>query len=146
MDASKLAGEARPTPRGVQLLRARVQSGQATIEFALVSIAFMTLVLGTVDFGRAIFMYSQLHNAVREGARYGKINPSKTAEIKNVVVTKATSLAVSSSSVTVSCTGGCSATSSDVTVTATAPFQAVFQEILGISPITLSSSATVEAE
>jgi Flp pilus assembly protein TadG len=140
------AADGKLAPRGLARLRDRKQRGQATIEFALVSIAFMTLVLGTVDFGRAIFMYSQLQNAVREGARYGKINPSKTAEIKNVVVTKATSLEVSSSSVTVSCTGGCSATSTDVTVTATAPFQAVFQEILGISPITLSSSATVEAE
>ncbi len=130
----------------VRSLGTRSRSGQATVEFALVSLAFMMIVLGTVDFGRAIFMYSQLHNAVREGARYGKINPAQTSGIKGVVIDKASSLDIDASDILVTCEGGCSTSSAEVTVRAHASFQAVFQELLGIAPIEFNSTATVETE
>ncbi|MER3486265.1 MAG: hypothetical protein C4345_10120, partial [Chloroflexota bacterium] len=49
------------------------REGQATVEFALVSLLFFAIVFGTVDFGRAIFLKSQLENAVRDAAREGKV-------------------------------------------------------------------------
>jgi len=104
------------------------------------------MVFGTIDFGRAIYMYSQLHNAVREGARYGKMNPTDTAGIKDRVTDYATSFDMASDDITVECTGGCSSASSDVTVSASASFTAITQDLLGIGPITLSSSAKVNTE
>src|SRR5689334_482863 len=48
-------------------------AGQTLVEFAIVSVAFFLIVFGTVDFGRAIYLYSELHNAVRDVAREGKV-------------------------------------------------------------------------
>jgi Flp pilus assembly protein TadG len=121
-------------------------SGQAIVEFALASLAFFLVVFGTVDFGRAIFMYSQLHSAVRDGARYGKLHPTDSTAIKNTVVAGASAFDLTDSNVTVSCPGGCSGSSSQVTVTANAPFTAITQDFLGIAPITMSVSATAGTE
>ena len=52
----------------------RVHPGQAIVEFAFASIIFLLIVFGTIDFGRAIFIAGDLHNAAREGARYGKVH------------------------------------------------------------------------
>jgi Flp pilus assembly protein TadG len=130
------------------MLRARRHqtSGQAIVEFAIVSVAFFMMVFGTIDFGRAIYMYSQLHNAVREGARYGKMNPADTSGIKSKVIDYASGLHISDSDITVSCTGGCYAGCSDVTVSANSHFTAITQDLLGIGPITMTSSAKVNTE
>jgi hypothetical protein len=43
--------------------------GQSLLEFALVLPLLLVLVMGLFDLGRAIFYYSVLNNAAREGAR-----------------------------------------------------------------------------
>lgn len=48
--------------------------GQATIEFALSSIVFLALLLGSIDVGRAFWHYNTLAEAVREGSRFAAIN------------------------------------------------------------------------
>lgn len=58
--------------------------GQSLVEFALILPLFMLIVLGVFDFGRAIYGYSALHNAAREGARYGAIHPCDAAGITNM--------------------------------------------------------------
>lgn len=125
--------------------RGSVRPGQAIVEFAFASIIFLMIVFGTIDFGRAIFMSAELHNAAREGARYGKINPSQTAQIRTVTVDKAVGTGLTTSGVGVSCTGVCK-TGDTLTVTTQLQFQAVTQQLLGIGPITLSSSSTVDIE
>lgn len=149
MNESDMVQEGQPVERGPRFLRALrtgERSGQAIVEFAVVSVAFFMLVFGTIDFGRAVYMYSELSNAVREGARYGKINPAETASIKNRVIDKAPSLDVAYDDISVHCTGGCYPGCADVTVSASIEFRAITQEFLGIGPITLHSSAKVEAE
>jgi Flp pilus assembly protein TadG len=153
MEQSQEASNEVPTAQPVRrsrfsVFRSRRQesSGQAIVEFAIVSIAFFMMVFGTVDFGRAVYMYSQLHNAVREGARYGKMNPADTSGIKTRVIDSASGLDITDSDITVSCTGGCYAGCSDVTVSADTDFSAITQDLLGISPITMSSSAKVTTE
>jgi hypothetical protein len=149
MNESDMVQESQPverSPRFLRALRTGERSGQAIVEFSIVSVAFFMLVFGTVDFGRAVYMYSELNNAVREGARYGKINPAETANIKNMVIEKSPSLDVAYDDISVHCTGGCYPGCADVTVSASVEFRAITQEFLGISPITLSSSAKVEAE
>ncbi|HEY8447352.1 MAG TPA: TadE/TadG family type IV pilus assembly protein [Thermomicrobiales bacterium] len=122
------------------------RSAQAIVEFALVSLAFFLIVFGTIDFGRAIFMYSELHNAVREGARVGKVDPTDASAIRAAVQDHAKGLGLTSDSIQISCDGGCSASSESVTVTATVGFRAITQELLGIGPITLRASAKVTVE
>jgi len=119
------------------------EAGQAIVEFALVSVAFFMIIFGTIDFGRAVFMYSELHNAVREGARTAKVSPANTTAIKNKVIANGHGLGLTTSSITVSCTGGCGETATDITVAASSSFSAITQNLLGIRPITLVSSATV---
>ena len=137
-------------PRFLRALRTRERSGQALVEFALVSMAFLMLVFGTIDFGRVIYMYSQLQNSVREGARYGKMNPAATTAIEEVVIDSASSLNLRPDDISISCTGGCYPGCADVTVEATGYFDLFTARLLGISkedlPIPLRSSATVTAE
>lgn len=120
----------------------RGRSGQAMVEFALASILFMTIVLGTIDFGRAIYIDSQLTNAVREGARYAQVNPTNTSVIQTTVVGKATGLGLKSGDVTVTCSSGSCTTGNDVTVRANLQFSFFTQQFLGIGPFTMHAQAT----
>lgn len=44
--------------------------GQTLLEFTLLLPILLVLIIGFVDLGRAVFYYSSLSNAVREGTRY----------------------------------------------------------------------------
>jgi Flp pilus assembly protein TadG len=59
--------------------------GQSLIEFALLIPILLLLVFAIIDLGRIIYVYSAMQNSVREGARYGIINPLNTSEIENRV-------------------------------------------------------------
>lgn len=126
--------------------------GMGTVEFALASLLFLPITLGTIDLGRAVFEHSRLTNAVREGARYGKINPTDADEIEARVRDYAggmTITAVASDPSDSPCDPGLC----QVTVTANAQFDMVtggfLSAILGgaiPSGFTMSSRATVEVE
>lgn len=122
------------------------QSGQATVEFALASVVFLLMLFGTIDFGRAIFVLSDLHNATREGTRYGIIRPTDTGGIKDRVVQMGIGTGVTASMVSVTCSGAGCVSGGTVNVSASVTFQAVTQSFLGIPAITLTSatSATIE--
>src|SRR5512139_2186564 len=49
----------------------RNSRAQAMVEFALVLPILLLLVLAIIDFGRALFIYSQVSNSAREAVRYG---------------------------------------------------------------------------
>jgi Flp pilus assembly protein TadG len=55
---------------GRRLGRCRGVLGQATVEFALVSLTFIPLVLGAIEVGRGVWYYNQLSQLSREGARW----------------------------------------------------------------------------
>lgn len=60
----------------MRALGARRQSGQAMVEFALVSLLLFVVILGIMDFG---YFYSgkiSATNAARTAARYGSVHPS----------------------------------------------------------------------
>jgi len=57
--------------------------GQSLVEFAITLPILVLLLLGTVDFGMALFSYSMLRDAAQEGAFYGSFNPANTEEIEN---------------------------------------------------------------
>ncbi len=59
------------------------ERGQSLVELAITLPILILLLLGTFDFGMAIFSYSMLRDAAQEGAFYGSFNPANTAEIEN---------------------------------------------------------------
>jgi hypothetical protein len=63
--------------------------GQTLVEFALILPIFIFLAVVIFDFGRAVYYYNAIHNAAREGARYGVIHPhtSDYDDIKDVAIT-----------------------------------------------------------
>jgi Flp pilus assembly protein TadG len=52
------------------------ERGNALVEFALVSTATLTLMLGIIDFGRALYTYHLVANAARSGTRYAMVRGS----------------------------------------------------------------------
>jgi Flp pilus assembly protein TadG len=59
------------------------ERGQSLVELAITLPILILLLLGTLDFGIAIFSYSMLRDAAQEGAFYGSFNPSNIEEIEN---------------------------------------------------------------
>jgi Flp pilus assembly protein TadG len=62
---------------------AQSERGQSLVELAITLPILLLLLLGTLDFGMAIFSYSMLRDSAQEGAFYGSFNPSNVAEIEN---------------------------------------------------------------
>lgn len=69
----------RPKPQR----RFRADSGQNLIEFALMSLALVSLLLGVIDIGRFAYIGILVGNAARAGAAYGAANPGDDAGIEN---------------------------------------------------------------
>lgn len=61
----------------------RSERGQSLVELAVSLPIIILLLIGTVDFGMAIFSYSILRDAAQEGAFYGSFNPANKKEIEN---------------------------------------------------------------
>jgi hypothetical protein len=51
------------------------ERGQNLVEFALIFPILFLVLLGILDMGRMTYYASALHNAAREGARYGSLFP-----------------------------------------------------------------------
>src|SRR5438105_6559096 len=62
-------------------LRGRSETGQASVEFALLLPVLLIVLLGVLDFGRAVNYYNTLTELAAEGARSAavNINPDGTA-------------------------------------------------------------------
>jgi Flp pilus assembly protein TadG len=58
------------------------ERAQSLIELAISLPVLILILLGTIDFGMAIFSYSILRDAAQEGALYGSFNPSNKTEIE----------------------------------------------------------------
>lgn len=118
--------------------------GQALVEFALASLLFLVIVFGTLDLGRAIYQYAQVHNAVREGARVAKVKPTDTAAIKDRVLATSTGLGLSADSINVS--GGGGKPGDMVRVTVTYRFTLITGALLDVEVPPLDASAAVAIE
>ena len=58
----------------VAATKTRGEQGQSLLEFALVLPVLVFIFMGMFDIGRLIFVYAQLLNSAREGARYGSVS------------------------------------------------------------------------
>ncbi len=98
------------------------------VEAALSLMLFLVLVFGVIEFGRAVWTYTLLAHAVREGSRYASVHgknsksPATAADVAGVVVRQAPGLKLQTSEVQVTWTPNNSA-GSDVTVVATHNYQ-----------------------
>jgi Flp pilus assembly protein TadG len=61
------------------------ERGQSLVEVAIALPVLILLLIGTLEFGMAIFSYSMLRDAAQEGAFYGSFNPANVEEIENRV-------------------------------------------------------------
>ena len=68
--------------------------GQNLVEFALILPVFLLLVLFIFDISRAVYFYSVMYNAVREGARVAAVGETNVVVIKTVVVDRAFGMAL----------------------------------------------------
>jgi len=59
------------------------EKGQSLVELAISLPVILLILLGTFDFGMAIFSYSILRDAAQEGALYASFNPGNKPEIEN---------------------------------------------------------------
>lgn len=59
------------------------EKGQSLVELAVSLPVILLLLLGTFDFGMALFSYAILRDAAQEGALYASINPGNKAQIEN---------------------------------------------------------------
>jgi hypothetical protein len=72
------------------------ERGQAMVEFSLAIIVFLVLLMGVVDFGRAIYQYNGVSQAAREIARVTAVHPGadfrtdagRSSETKAVIQTQ----------------------------------------------------------
>ncbi len=112
------------------------KQGQALVEFAIVLPLFLLLVLLIFDLGRAVYFYSAIHNAVREGARYGIVDQN-VSRIQAVTREKAVGLEINPV---------VNITSDTVVVTVNYQFSTVtplLDRVIGSGGLTLHSQATM---
>lgn len=50
-------------------------AAQALVEFALISLILFTLLVGILEMGRMMFLFTQVSSAAQEGTRFGVIHP-----------------------------------------------------------------------
>jgi len=60
--------------------------GQALVEAALVLLVVLAFLIGTLDFGQFLYFHQSLTDRARAAARYGAVNPTDAAGIKNIAV------------------------------------------------------------
>jgi Flp pilus assembly protein TadG len=105
--------------------RKQGRRGAAATEFALVAPIFFLMVIGFIEFGRAMMVQEVLINASRVGARMASTTGSTTTAVQSAVTSYASSVAVPNVSVTVSPDPATATAGTAITVTATVPFNKV---------------------
>jgi Flp pilus assembly protein TadG len=122
----------------------RSQRGVSVVEFAIILPLLLILVVGTIDFGRAVLDASTLSYAVREGARYAAVrsddseDPATAGSVTDVVRKQASALDVNALNVTVSWIPK-STPGAMVEVVGTFNFNPILP-LLGVDTIRLSST------
>lgn len=73
----------------------RNERGSTLVEFALVLLIAMTILLGIMEFGRAVWIYGTIAHAAREGTRFAIVRgaesaaPADTAAVRAYVQARA---------------------------------------------------------
>lgn len=133
-------------------LRRGSRRGQSAVEMALILPVLLVVLMGIIEFSRALFTRSVLSNAAREGARYGIIHPTwatnaDNADPDNIAArTKrlTTGLTQANLSVVVEFPDGSGTVGNRLRVTVSYPFRLILP--FPVSAIVLRSSSTMRIE
>lgn len=79
----------------------RNRRGASAVEFAVIAPIFFMLILGMIEFGRAIMVQQVLTNASREGARFAVLDGSTGGEVKTIVDDYLKSTRISGANITI---------------------------------------------
>jgi Flp pilus assembly protein TadG len=134
----------------------RSTAGAVAVEMAVVAPTFLLFTLGTLEFGRAFYVWNSMERAVEEGGRYamiyqngnsswGPAGNTCTTSLTSCTQAYAQSLMPAGSTVTVTVTSAAATSTypATITVTATCAFTfAIGSLIPGAAP-TLTANATV---
>jgi len=115
------------------------EKGQELVEFAIILALLLVVLLVIFDLGRVTFFYSVVHNAAREGARYG-ITDQDANQIRLVAIQKASGLDIDPA---------VSFTTNTVTVTVDydfTPVTPILDLLTNQDSITLHAQATMALE
>jgi Flp pilus assembly protein TadG len=86
----------------------RASPGQALVEFALASTAFLLLAFGIMEMSLAVYSYNTICSAAREAVRFAIVhsptgpNPATTAQIQQVAIDYAPALNLNANEIVVS--------------------------------------------
>jgi Flp pilus assembly protein TadG len=138
----------------------RTHSGQALVEFSLAIVIFLTVLMGVVDFGMAIYKYNGVSEAAREIARVASVHQGSltfgvSSEITAAVATQQ-KLVPGLGSPTMSCTdvngasvalvSGKCPTTAFVNVTVTAPYRAATPLVGLLGSLTMKGSSSAQVQ
>src|SRR5262245_45607503 len=99
--------------------------GASATEFAVVAPVFFLMIVGFIEFGRALMVQQVLVNASRVGARQAVTTSATTSTVQTAVQQYTAGVAVPGVSVSVSPNPATAAPGTTITVTATVPFNTV---------------------
>jgi Flp pilus assembly protein TadG len=102
------------------------RSGAALVEFAILAPLLFTLILGIIEFGRAMMVTDLLNSAARAGCRTGVLAGSTSDSITSAVTSALTSTGIHGATVSVLVNGtaadaSTAATGDSITVKVTVP-------------------------
>jgi Flp pilus assembly protein TadG len=122
--------------------------GVAAVEFAIVAPVFFLMVIGFIEFGRALMVQQVLINASRVGARQASTTGATTAQVQTAVESYAAGVAVSGVTVTVTPDAATAPAGTAITVETSVPFSTVswLKPPWFLSTKTLRSSSQMRKE
>src|SRR6476620_9624659 len=111
----------RKQTRGERLLR----RGVAATEFAIVAPVFFLMVIGFIEFGRALMVQQVLINASRVGARQATTTGATTAQVQAAVQAYTSGVSINGVKVTVTPDPSAAVAGTAITVETSVPFGSV---------------------
>jgi Flp pilus assembly protein TadG len=134
--------------------RSRADRGSTMVEFSLIAFMFIIVLLGVVEMGRMVLVYTTVANAARAGARYAIVHgqdqappyrqgPANTGAVQAVATHFASAGLVNMSLVvvTVNYPNNDSNPGSPVTVTVSYPYDPLVSYFTSLLNNTLSSTS-----
>lgn len=105
--------------------RRKRRRGAAVTEFAIVAPIFFMMVVGFIEFGRALMVQQVLINASRVGARMASTTGATSTAVQSAVQSYASGVAVPGVTVAVTPNPATAAAGTAITVTTSVPFNNV---------------------
>ncbi len=102
------------------------------------------MLFGIMEFGRLLYAYNAVHNAAREGARYGIANPADSTGIETAAIAGAVGMGLTTANVNVSFPDGSSSSGNRIKVTVTYTFHSDTPLVSPDVPLTGAATMTIQ--